>query len=333
MSNKIMCSGSGGAGSRSGQHLLRRGRDRRRSRRSAFTGRWRRSYCSWNRLRAGLGLDAARRQEHREGQDESSEAAPSLDIAAHVVASGSWTTNRAPPPGRSRDGDLAVLRGHQLGHERQAQSVPGGGPAPLCGSPRVKRSKLRSRSLAGTPGPAWSTSMTPLPSRRRTATRTRPRPCVCAWHTRFDTMRSSRRGSASMIKGGSSTTTGPHPSEAARDLAVGGDVQPGDATQTAHMIFAAFMVSGFLVATVYAAAILRGKKDMYHRRAFAIAFGFAALARPCDRDRRLRGALRRTRPAGQARHDGSGVPDRAGRGAADRRDRRGWRAELRHRDP
>jgi len=50
--------------------------------------------------------------------------------------------------------------------------------------------------------------------------------------------------------------------------------------QTVHMILAAFMVSGFLVATVYAAALLRGKRDAYHRRGFALAFAFAAIATP-----------------------------------------------------
>jgi cytochrome d ubiquinol oxidase subunit I len=55
---------------------------------------------------------------------------------------------------------------------------------------------------------------------------------------------------------------------------------PATPHQTAHMILAAFMVSGFLVATVYAAAILRGKRDAYHRRAFRLAFAFAAIATP-----------------------------------------------------
>ncbi|MGY1712537.1 cytochrome ubiquinol oxidase subunit I [Geodermatophilus sp. SYSU D00758] len=55
---------------------------------------------------------------------------------------------------------------------------------------------------------------------------------------------------------------------------------PATPHQTVHMILAAFMVSGFLVATVYAAAMLRGKRDAYHRRAFGLAFGFAAIATP-----------------------------------------------------
>ncbi|MGY1634139.1 cytochrome ubiquinol oxidase subunit I [Geodermatophilus sp. SYSU D01186] len=55
---------------------------------------------------------------------------------------------------------------------------------------------------------------------------------------------------------------------------------PATPHQTAHMILAAFMVSGFLVATVYAAAWLRGKRDDYHRRAFRLSFAFAAIATP-----------------------------------------------------
>lgn len=55
---------------------------------------------------------------------------------------------------------------------------------------------------------------------------------------------------------------------------------PATPHQTVHMILAAFMVSGFLVATVYAAALLRGKRDSYHRRAFALSFAFAAIATP-----------------------------------------------------
>jgi cytochrome d ubiquinol oxidase subunit I len=55
-----------------------------------------------------------------------------------------------------------------------------------------------------------------------------------------------------------------------------------DATphQTTHMILAALMVSGFLLASVYAAAILKGKRDAFHRRAFALAFTLGAVATP-----------------------------------------------------
>jgi cytochrome d ubiquinol oxidase subunit I len=40
---------------------------------------------------------------------------------------------------------------------------------------------------------------------------------------------------------------------------------PATTVETVHMILAAFMVTGFLVASVYAAARLRGRNDRYHR--------------------------------------------------------------------
>jgi len=50
--------------------------------------------------------------------------------------------------------------------------------------------------------------------------------------------------------------------------------------QTAHMIIAAYMVGGFLVASVHAAGMLRGRRDRYHRIGFVIAFSVAAVATP-----------------------------------------------------
>ncbi|QDP98805.1 cytochrome ubiquinol oxidase subunit I [Microlunatus elymi] len=50
--------------------------------------------------------------------------------------------------------------------------------------------------------------------------------------------------------------------------------------QAAHMLVAAYLVGGFLVASVYAAAMLRGRRDHYHRLAFTIAFTVAAIATP-----------------------------------------------------
>ncbi len=47
-----------------------------------------------------------------------------------------------------------------------------------------------------------------------------------------------------------------------------------------HMILAAYMVSGFTVAGVYAAGILRGRRDRYHYTGFAIGFVPAALLSP-----------------------------------------------------
>jgi cytochrome d ubiquinol oxidase subunit I len=50
--------------------------------------------------------------------------------------------------------------------------------------------------------------------------------------------------------------------------------------QAAHMLVAAYLVGGFLVASVYATAMLRGRRDHYHRTAFLIAFTVAATATP-----------------------------------------------------
>ena len=48
----------------------------------------------------------------------------------------------------------------------------------------------------------------------------------------------------------------------------------------AHMVVAAYVVGGFLVASVYAVAMLRGRRDRYHRLGFLIAFSVAAVATP-----------------------------------------------------
>lgn len=48
----------------------------------------------------------------------------------------------------------------------------------------------------------------------------------------------------------------------------------------AHMVVAAYVVGGFLVASVYAFAMLRGRRDRYHRVAFLIAFSVGAVAIP-----------------------------------------------------
>jgi len=47
-----------------------------------------------------------------------------------------------------------------------------------------------------------------------------------------------------------------------------------------HMILAAYMVTGFTIAGVYAAGILRGHRDAYHYRGFAIGFVPAAVLTP-----------------------------------------------------
>ena len=52
--------------------------------------------------------------------------------------------------------------------------------------------------------------------------------------------------------------------------------------ETTHMILAAYMVSGFLVASVYAVAWLRGRRDDYVRAAFTIGFVVAAVCTPAQ---------------------------------------------------
>src|ERR1044072_2899675 len=47
-----------------------------------------------------------------------------------------------------------------------------------------------------------------------------------------------------------------------------------------HMLVAAYLVGGFLVASVYAFGMLRGRTDRYHRIGFLIAFSVAAIATP-----------------------------------------------------
>jgi cytochrome d ubiquinol oxidase subunit I len=47
-----------------------------------------------------------------------------------------------------------------------------------------------------------------------------------------------------------------------------------------HMIVAAYMVGGFMIASVYAVGMLRGRRDRYHRLGFIIGFSVAAIATP-----------------------------------------------------
>ena len=46
------------------------------------------------------------------------------------------------------------------------------------------------------------------------------------------------------------------------------------------MLVAAYLVGGFLVASVYAVGMLRGRRDRYHRLGFIIPFTVAAIATP-----------------------------------------------------
>jgi cytochrome d ubiquinol oxidase subunit I len=50
--------------------------------------------------------------------------------------------------------------------------------------------------------------------------------------------------------------------------------------ETPHMVLAAYMVVGYLVAGVYAVGLLRGRRDRYHRLGLAIPFSLAAVATP-----------------------------------------------------
>ena len=81
-----------------------------------------------------------------------------------------------------------------------------------------------------------------------------------------------------------------------------------------HMILAAYLVSGFLVASVYAVGMLRGRRDRYHRLGLLI-----PLSRRPDpvadpvRGRRQRRARHREGPADQVRGDGVRADDVEGR--------------------
>src|ERR1700760_330410 len=50
--------------------------------------------------------------------------------------------------------------------------------------------------------------------------------------------------------------------------------------ETAHMVLAAYMVTGFVIAGVYAVGLLRGRRDRYHRLGFAIPFTIAGIFAP-----------------------------------------------------
>lgn len=50
--------------------------------------------------------------------------------------------------------------------------------------------------------------------------------------------------------------------------------------EAVHLLLANLMVCGFLVASVYAVALLRGRRDRYHRLGFVLPFGLGAAAAP-----------------------------------------------------
>jgi cytochrome bd ubiquinol oxidase subunit I len=55
---------------------------------------------------------------------------------------------------------------------------------------------------------------------------------------------------------------------------------PASYYEVPHMVLAAYMVTGFGVASVYAVALLRGRRGRYHRLGFLIPFTTAAIATP-----------------------------------------------------
>jgi cytochrome bd ubiquinol oxidase subunit I len=55
---------------------------------------------------------------------------------------------------------------------------------------------------------------------------------------------------------------------------------PATGPQSVHMLVAAFMVTGFATASVYAVAMLRGRRDRYHRLGFVVPFTVAAALAP-----------------------------------------------------
>ena len=59
-------------------------------------------------------------------------------------------------------------------------------------------------------------------------------------------------------------------------------LNPATPVQTGHMILAAFMVTGFAVAAVYAAALLRGRTDRYHRVGLLLPLAVAAALTPAQ---------------------------------------------------
>jgi cytochrome d ubiquinol oxidase subunit I len=55
-------------------------------------------------------------------------------------------------------------------------------------------------------------------------------------------------------------------------------LNPSTATEDPHMLVSAYVVTGFLVAAVYAAGLLRGRNDIFHRRGLTAGMVMAAVA-------------------------------------------------------
>jgi cytochrome bd ubiquinol oxidase subunit I len=59
-------------------------------------------------------------------------------------------------------------------------------------------------------------------------------------------------------------------------------LNPGTPVQTTHMMIAAYMATGFAIASVYAVGMLRGKRDAYHKRALAVGLALGAVLAPAQ---------------------------------------------------
>jgi cytochrome d ubiquinol oxidase subunit I len=59
-------------------------------------------------------------------------------------------------------------------------------------------------------------------------------------------------------------------------------LNPATGAQTTHMILAAYMVSGFVIASLYALSKLRRKTDRYHQRAMALGLALGMICAPAQ---------------------------------------------------
>src|SRR5438552_9569173 len=57
-------------------------------------------------------------------------------------------------------------------------------------------------------------------------------------------------------------------------------LNPSTPYETTHMLLAAYVATGFGVATVYAIQILRGKSESYYRKGLMLAMALGAIAIP-----------------------------------------------------
>ena len=76
-----------------------------------------------------------------------------------------------------------------------------------------------------------------------------------------------------------------------------------------HMILAAYLVTGFLVASVYAVGMLRGRRDRYHRLGLLIPLTVACIVTPIQFAVGDTAARDRRGPADQVRGDGVRADD------------------------